>query len=105
MFGALSYAMRDDKGLTPVALPETEIWVDDARGLWAAFADHLTQGVPLECSGADHLNSLRMVEAAIRSATTGKTINPAELTHLAEPVDRNSPPNFVQTEKRKHLCD
>lgn len=102
MFGDLSYALRDDKAMTPVALPETEVWVDDARGLWAAFRDHLTLAAPLECSGADHLHSLRMVEAAIRSATTGLTINPAELTNLAEPVSRTSPPSFVLTEKRKH---
>lgn len=68
MFGDLRYALRDDPGLTPVPLPEEEAWVDDARGLLDAFVRHFHEGTPLPCSGADHLNSLRMVDACIRSA-------------------------------------
>ena len=68
MFGALSYAIRDDLELTPVPLPESEPWVDDARALLADFVSHFREGIPLPCPGADHLNSLRMVEACIRSS-------------------------------------
>ena len=101
MFGALSYARRDDPALIPVPLPKTEIWRDDAAALLEDFVSHLLDGVPLNCSGADHLKSLRMVEAAILSAKTGQIINPAQLPMPAEPVSRNQPPSLVQTERRK----
>jgi predicted dehydrogenase len=68
MFGALSYALRDDPDLTSVALPEEEPWVDDARGLLADFVRYFREDAPLPCSGTDHLTSLRMVDACIRSA-------------------------------------
>ena len=68
MFGALSYAIRDDLELTPVPLPESEPWVDDARALLSAFVSHFREDMPLPCPGTDHLNSLRMVEACIRSS-------------------------------------
>jgi predicted dehydrogenase len=72
MFGNLGYARRDDPDLTPVALPVEEPWVDDATALWADFVSHLTTGTPLPCSGDDHLRSLRMVEACIRSSSSGR---------------------------------
>lgn len=68
MFGDLAYARRDDPALTAVPLPGEEPWVDDARALLEDFVGHLTRGTPLPCPGADHLNSLRMVEACVRSA-------------------------------------
>ena len=103
MFGGLSYALRDDPDMTPVALPATEIWRDDAAALLADFTAHLLDRAPLHCSGADHLKSLCMVEACIRSSATGQTMNPTELTSLAEPVSRQACPDqpLVQTEKRK----
>jgi predicted dehydrogenase len=108
MFGALSYALRDDRTITPVPLPRHEIWIDDAAALLADFTAHLLDDAPLHCSGADHLQSLRMVEACIIASATGQTINPATLTSHAERVSRNplSPPPSqrnldVHTEKRK----
>jgi len=101
MFGGLSYARRNDPALTAVRLPETEIWRDDAAALLEDFLSHLLDGAPLNCSGADHLKSLRMVEAAILSAKTGQRINPAQLQWPAEPVSRTLPPSLVQTERRK----
>jgi predicted dehydrogenase len=98
MFGNLSFAHRHDAALTPVALPDTEIWHDDAADLLAEFVAHLLDGKALACSGEDHLNSLRMVAACIASATQKTTINPAELNDLAEPVGRT--PDFTPTEKR-----
>ena len=74
MFGALRYALRDDPELTPVDLPKEEPWVDDARALLQDFVSHLRAGTPLPCSGADHLNSLRMVEACIRSSAGEETV-------------------------------
>ncbi len=92
MFGDLSYALRDDRSFTPVDQPPTEIWRDDAAALLADFLAHLIDDAPLHCSGADHLKSLRMVEACIASSSQGKNINPAELNDLAGPVSRTSPP-------------
>lgn len=68
MFGALGYALRDDPELTRVPLPHEEPWVDDARGFLADFVHHFQDGTPLPCPGTDHLSSLRMVDACIRSA-------------------------------------
>jgi predicted dehydrogenase len=68
MFGDLGYALRDDPELTPVPLPEEEPWVDDARRFLGEFVRHLQEGTPLPCPGTDHLSSLRMVDACIRSA-------------------------------------
>ena len=78
MFGALGYALRDDPELTPVPLPESEPWVDDARGLLADFVSHFREGMPLPCPGTDHLNSLRMVEACIRSSDGEGTVSLCE---------------------------
>lgn len=102
MFGALSFARRDDRDLTPVDIGQPVPWVDDATRLWAAFTAHLLDGAPLECSGADHLHSLRMVEAAILAAKTGLRTNPADLQGQAEPDGRTPPSPFVLTEKRNH---
>lgn len=92
MFGGLSYARRDDRSFTPVDLPQTEMWRDDAAALLADFLAHLIDSAPLLCSGADHLKSLRMVEACIASSSQGKNINPAELNDLAGPVSHTSRP-------------
>lgn len=80
MFGALGYARRDDQTLTPVALPPSEPWVDDAAALWAEFAAHVRGQGPLPCAGRDHLVSLRMVEACILSSATGRAVDPRTLT-------------------------
>lgn len=74
MFGSLSYALRDDPELSPVALVPNEPWVDDARGFLQDFVSHLREGTPLPCSGTDHLNSLRMVEACIESSQGAGTV-------------------------------
>lgn len=74
MFGELTYALRDDPEPTPVELPAEEPWVDDARGLLRDFVGHVRNGTPLPCSGADHLNSLRIVEACIRSSEGETTV-------------------------------
>jgi len=74
MFGDLSFALRDDEALTPVSLPSSEPWLDDARALLADFVSHLRGRAPVPCSGTDHLNSLRMVEACIRSSQGEGTV-------------------------------
>ena len=79
MFGALGYARRDDDALTPVALPQEEPWVDDAAALWTDFAAHLRGDAPVPCPAADHLASLRVVEACIVSSSTGRAVDPRTL--------------------------
>ena len=86
MFGDLAFAKRDDKDLTPFPLPPFEIWIDDAAALWADFSAHLRGEGPLPCSGADHLKSLRMVEACITAAKTGQSTNLNVQIAAAEPV-------------------
>ncbi|MFN8058538.1 MAG: Gfo/Idh/MocA family oxidoreductase [Vicinamibacterales bacterium] len=86
MFGALGYARRDDAELTAVALPPHEPWVDDAAALLADFVAHVRDGGPLPCPGTDHLMTLRMVEACIRSSATGRSVDPRRPWH-----ERTSP--------------
>jgi predicted dehydrogenase len=69
-FGDLVYARRDDPTPTPVPLRPHETWITDTAGVLAAFVAHLLDGMPLECDGRDHLRSLAMVEACIRSDET-----------------------------------
>ena len=87
-FGALSYAHCHQPQQTAVSLPPHDVWIDDATALLRVFVEHLRDGHPLECSGADHLKSLRMVEACIHASTTGQTIIPADLPLAAEPDGR-----------------
>jgi len=67
-FGALHYARRDDPQLTPVDLPPHETWITETSGLLEAFVRSVLDGVTLQCSGRDHLMSLAMLEACIRSS-------------------------------------
>ncbi|MFW5696382.1 MAG: Gfo/Idh/MocA family protein [Phototrophicaceae bacterium] len=73
-FGALHYARRDDAALAPVTLPAHETWVTETIGLLDAFLDTVIDGVPLQCSGRDHLWSLAMVDACIRSSQSGQAV-------------------------------
>ncbi len=82
-FGDLHYAHRDAAELTEVPLAPHEIWITDTEGVLAAFVAHLQGGAPLECSGADHLRSLAMVEACVRSSATGTAVSvPALLAEV-----------------------
>jgi predicted dehydrogenase len=67
-FGDLYYARRDEPELTRVALPPHETWITETVGLLDAFVHSVVDGAPLECSGRDHLRSLAMLEACIRSS-------------------------------------
>ena len=78
-FGDLYYGRRDDTELTPVPLPPHETWISETRALFAAFAAHALDGAKLQCSGRDHLVSLAMVEACIRSSATGGAVAIADV--------------------------
>jgi predicted dehydrogenase len=99
MFGALSFALRDDPAPTAVALPPHEPWISDATGLFGAFVAHLIDGAPLQCSGADHLQTLRMVEAVAAASATSQTITLAT-PPAAEPGWHLLPTDKVQSERR-----
>ena len=82
-FGDLHHARRDVAELAEVPLAPHETWVTDTAGVLAAFVAHLQDGAPLECSGADHLRSLAMVEACVRSSATGTVVSvPALLAEV-----------------------
>jgi hypothetical protein len=42
------------------------------------FVGHVTNGQPIECSGADHLYTLALCFAAIESSETGRTVEMAD---------------------------
>ena len=102
-FGGLSYALRADRTLTPVALPPYEQWIDDAVALLAAFVGALRGQHPLPCSGTDHLRSLRMVEACILSSQTRRAIDPADLDPGA--AERGSSRSARRGHRRAGLLD
>ena len=82
-FGALAYARLQDETFTPLELPPHEPWVTDTAGVLEAFVRHLREGASLECSGRDHLQSLRMVQGCILSAARQETVR---LENLEEVV-------------------
>ena len=81
-FGDLAFARRAEPELTPVPLPRHEIWVTDTSGVLTAFLDHLIDGAPLACSGHDHLRSLAMVEACVRSSREGAAVALREVVDM-----------------------
>lgn len=86
-FGELSYALRHDERPTKVELKEHEVWVSDTAGVLSAFLDHLVNQAFLECSGLDHLRSLAMIEACVRSSRTGHSQSvPAIMDELLAPL-------------------
>lgn len=96
-FGDLNYALHDDAALTSVPLPPYEQWINDAVALLAAFVAALRGTAPLLCSGRDHLNSLRMVQACILSSQQGQAINPADLnTHAKREIGHNQQSELQQ---------
>jgi predicted dehydrogenase len=79
MFGDLAFAMREDVELSPVDLRDEEPWFDDVWGFLEDFVGHFRYGTALPCTGADHLKSLRMVEACIQASARGATVSLHEL--------------------------
>lgn len=78
-FGELYYAEQAAAALTPVELPRHEQWITETQGLLDAFVDTVVDHQPLQCSGADHLWSLAMVQACIVSAREGRCVSVAGL--------------------------
>ena len=74
-FGDLAYAKREDEALTPVPLAPHETWVTDTAGVLADFVSHLRDDAPLACSADDHLRSLAMIEACVRSSASREAVS------------------------------
>ena len=73
-FSDLYYANLHDDSLSNVTLPPHETWITDTEGVLEAFVNTVLHGHPLEASGKDHLHSLAMIEACIRSSEQGRAI-------------------------------
>lgn len=87
-FGALYYAHRDETTLTPVDLPTHERWITETAALLDAFLDTVLDGAPLQCSGADHVRSLAMLEACVISSREQRSVRIDSVLSLA----RHAPP-------------
>lgn len=74
LFGDLVAARKDEPALKPVHLDPCEPFYDDTDALLSAFVAHLREGVPLACSGADHLRTLALCFAAIESSERAQAI-------------------------------
>ena len=77
-FGELGHARHEEGELKRVPLPPHERWLTETSALLDAFLDATLEGTPLECSGRDHLVSLAMVAASIRSSHEGRAVTIAE---------------------------
>lgn len=82
-FGDLRFARRDAAELTSIELPPHEIWVTETAGLLRSFVASLCDAAPLECSARDHLSSLAMVEACIRSSRDRRVVDVRDVLHEA----------------------
>ena len=82
-FGELHYARKTDPELTEVPLPPHEIWVTETIGLLDGFIGAVVDGLPLPCSGRDHLRSLAMLEACVISSKEGRRVEIADVLHEA----------------------
>jgi predicted dehydrogenase len=79
LFEDLAMAKMTDSALAPVELPAFQAFFDDTDALLGSFVAHRRDGVPLECSGADHLYTLALCFAAIESSQTGRAVTLAEI--------------------------
>ncbi len=78
-FGNLHFAHHYDENLSRINLPNHEIWVSETIGLFEAFVDTVVENQQLQCSGRDHLMSLAMLEASIRSSQEGRGVTIDEI--------------------------
>ena len=79
LFGDLAAARRGDAEPTLIALPEATPFIDDSRALLDDFLAAIRTGAPAPCSGRDHLRTLAVCEAAIRSDAEGRRIALSEV--------------------------
>ncbi|SHI66577.1 Gfo/Idh/MocA family protein [Wenxinia saemankumensis] len=78
MMGGLVAATRQGE-FAPVETAAHEPWITDAAALLDMAVRAFTGTGPAECTGRDHLSSLLMLEACIRSSDRGGPVELAEL--------------------------
>jgi predicted dehydrogenase len=86
LFDDLAVARTDDAALTPVPLAPCEPFRDDTRALLDAFVAAVRSGGTPPCTGRDHLRTLAVCFAAIRSSETGRTVELAPFMRETMPA-------------------
>lgn len=86
LFEDLAVAATEDPALTPVPLVACEPFRDDTRALLEAFVGAVRSGLAPPCTGRDHLRTLALCFAAIRSAETGRTVELAPFMRETMPA-------------------
>ena len=81
-FGKLSYAQRSAESLTPVPLPPHEVWITETSALLEAFVRGVRGEADWQCTGADHLASLAMVEACVLSQEQNRLVSLDEVVPI-----------------------
>ena len=81
MFGDLVMARRMDKFYTAVPMARHEPWITDAAALLDMAIAAFRGTGPVQCSGRDHLQSLLMLAACIRSSDRGGPVEIEEVRH------------------------
>lgn len=79
MFGDLVAARRTERDFHPLPLAPHEPWITDAAGLLDMAVDAFAGRGPAQCTGRDHLRSLMMLEACIRSSERGGPVEMEEV--------------------------
>lgn len=90
MFRDLVAARRTEAEYTPVPMAPHEPWLTDARALLDMAVRAFTGQGPLECSGRDHLQSLLMLAACIRSSDRGAPVSIAELREETDQQEKSA---------------
>lgn len=85
LFDDLAVASTGDSEMTPVPLPPCEPFRDDTRALLDDFVEAIRSARAPPCAGRDHLRTLALCFAAIRSAEEGRAVEPAPLLRMAVP--------------------
>ena len=74
-FDDLNYRTTDQLKLKKIKLKKFTMWLDDANALLLDFINSINNNKNFEKLNKDHLNSLSIVDACIKSSKTGKKIS------------------------------
>ena len=74
-FDDLNYRTTDQIKLKKIKLKKFTMWLDDANALLLDFINSINNNKNFEKLNKDHLNSLSIVDACIKSSKTGKKIS------------------------------
>ena len=74
-FDDLNYRTTNQLKLNKIKLKKFNMWLDDANALLSAFINSIDDKKNILKINKDHLNSLAIVDACIRSSKSGKKIS------------------------------